>query len=69
MHLKKDNTDAYVFKLSTEIQDKYHDYIMGTEFCDLAAVFPSDEIISLRLPDSASNFTAEVGNHYCFETK
>ena len=68
VHLKKDRTDTSVYQqLFMEIQDRYRDHISvytdgsrdgNSVAC--ATVFPSDNIISMRLPDSASVFTAEV---------
>ena len=41
-----------------EMRDRYRDHMPIYVVC--ATVFPSDSIISMRLPDSASIFTAEV---------
>ena len=50
-----------------EIRDKYRDYISiytdgswDGNYVACATVVPSDTIIYIRLPDSASIFTAEV---------
>ena len=50
-----------------EIRDWYRDHIPVYTDCSwdrnsvaCATVFPSDNVISMRLPDSASVFTAEV---------
>jgi len=68
VHLKKDRTDASIYKQHfMEIQEKYRDFIPiytdgsrdGNSVAS-ATVFPSDSIVSMRLPDSASVFTAEV---------
>ena len=69
LHLKKDRTDASIYQqLFMEIRDRYHDYIPvytdGTRDGNAVpcpTVFPSNTVISMRLPDSASVFTAEVG--------
>ena len=68
VYLKKDQTDASIYQqLFMEIRDRYRDYIPvytdGSRdgngvACD--TVFPSNIVISMRLPDSASVFTAEV---------
>ena len=68
VHLKKDRTDASIYQqLFMEIRDRYRDYIPvytdgsrdGNDVV-CATVFPSNTVISMRLPDSASVFTAEV---------
>ena len=50
-----------------EIQDRYRDYIpvyadgsRDGNYVACAPVYPSDTVISMRLPDSASVFTAAV---------
>ena len=68
VHLKKDCTHASVYQqLFMEIRDRYRDHIpvytdgsRDGNSVACATVFPSDNIISMRLPDSASVFTAEV---------
>ena len=68
VHLKKDRTDASVYQqLFMEIRDRYRDHIPvytdGSRDGNSVAcvtVFPSDNVISMRLPDLASVFTAEV---------
>ena len=68
VHLKKDRTDASIYQqLFMEIRDRYRDYIpvytdgsRDGNAVACATVFPSNTIISMRLPDSASVFTAEV---------
>ena len=68
VHLKKDCTDAPVYQqLFMEIRNSYCDYIpVYTEgsrngnSVACATVFPSDTILLMRLPDSASIFTAEM---------
>ena len=68
VHLKKDRTDASIYQhLFLEIQDKYRDYIpvytdgsRDGNSVACATVFPSDTELSMRLPDSASIFTAEI---------
>ena len=68
VHLKKYHTDASDYQqLFMEIRDRYHDYIPvytdGSRdgySVDCATVFPSNTVISMRLPDTASVFTAEV---------
>ena len=67
VHLKKDCTDAHVYqRLFMKKRDMYRDHIPiyadglrdGNVAC--ATVFPSDTVISMKLPNSASVFTAEV---------
>ena len=68
VHLKKDRTDASIYKkLFIEIRDRYLDYTpvytdgsrdLNSVTC--AAVFPSNTVISMRLPDSA--VTVEILN-------
>ena len=65
VHLKKDLTDASIYQqLFMEIRDRYRDYIPvytdGSWDVACAIVFPSNTVISMRLPDSASVFTADV---------
>ena len=66
VHLKKDRTDASIYQqLFMEIRDRYCDYMYTDGSQDgnavaCAIVFPSNTVISMRLPDSASVFTAEV---------
>ena len=68
MPLKKDTIDASIHKqLFMEIRDGYRDYIPlytdGSEDANsvaCATVFPSNTVISMRLPDWASIFTAEI---------
>ena len=68
VHLKKDRTDASIYQqLFMEIRDRYCDYIpvytYGSRDRNAVACatgFPSHTVISMRLPDSASVFTAEV---------
>ena len=50
-----------------EIRDRYRDYISvytdgsrDGNYVACAAIFPSNTVISMRLPDSASVFTAEM---------
>ena len=71
MHLKKDRTDASIYqKLFIEIRVRYRGYIPvytdssrdGKSMAGLR-VFPSNIIISMRLPDSASIFNAEIRPH------
>ena len=64
VHLKKDRTDASIYQqLFMEIRDRYRDYIPvytdGSRDGNAVAC-PSNTVISMRLPDSASVFTAEV---------
>ena len=68
VHLKKDQTDASIYQqLFMEIRDRYRDHIPvytdgsrdGISVA-CATVFPSDITFSMRLPDSASIFTAEI---------
>ena len=66
--MKKDRTDASIYpKLFMELQDRYHDYIpvytdssRDGNSVACATVFPSNTIISMRLPDSVSIFTTEI---------
>ena len=66
--LKKDRTDASIYQqLFMEIRDRYRDYIpvytdgsRDGNAVACATVFPPNTVISMRLPDSASVFTAEV---------
>ena len=66
--MKKDRTDASVYhQILMEMQDRYRDYIpvytdgsRDGNYVACATVFPSDTVISMRLPDSASMFTVEV---------
>ena len=68
VHLKKDRTDASIYQqLFMEIRDGYRGYIpvytdgsRDGNAVACATVFPSNTVISMRLPDSASVFTAEV---------
>ena len=68
VQLKKDQTDASIYQqLFMEIRDRYRDYIPvytdGSRDGNAVAcstVFPSNTVISMILPDSASVFTAEV---------
>ena len=68
VHLKKDRTDASVYQQPfMEIRDRYREYIpvytdgsRDGNAVACATVFPSNTVISMRLPDSASIFTAEV---------
>ena len=68
VHLKKDRTDASIYQqLFMEIRDRYRDYIpvytdgsRDGNAVACATVFPLNTVISIRLPDSASVFTAEV---------
>ena len=68
VHLKKDRTDASIYKqLFMEIRDRYRDYIpvytddsRDGNAVACATVFSSNTVISMTLPDSASVFTAEV---------
>ena len=68
VHLKKDRTDSSIYQqLFLEIRDKYRDYIpvytdgsRDGNSVACATVFPSDTELSMRLPDSASIFTAEI---------
>ena len=65
---KKDRTDASIYQhLFMEIRDRYRDHIpvytdgsRDGNAVACATVFPSNTVISMRLPDSASVFTAEV---------
>ena len=67
-HLKFFSTDASIYQqLFMEIRDRYRDYIpvytdgsRDGNAVACATVFPSNTVISMRLPDSASVFTAEV---------
>ena len=68
VHLKKDRTDASIYQqLFLEIRDRYSDYIpvytdgsQDRNSVACATVFPSYTEFSIRLPDSASIFTAEI---------
>ena len=68
VHLKKDQTDASIYQqLFMEIRDRYRDHIpvytdgsRDGNSVACATVFPSDITFSMRLPDSASIFTAEI---------
>ena len=66
VHVMKDRTDASVYKqLFMAIRERYRDYIpvyTGTsrDGSSVACVFPSDTVIFMRLPDSASIVTAEI---------
>ena len=68
VHLKKDRTDASVYKqLFMEIRDRHRDCIpvytdgpLDGRSVACSTVFLSDIVISRRLPDSASIFTAEI---------
>ena len=68
VHLKNDRTDASIYQqLFMEIRDRYRDHIpvytdgsRDGNAVACATVFPSNTVISMRLPDSASVFTAEV---------
>ena len=69
MHLKKDGTDASVYKqLFIEIRDGYCDYIpvhtdgsRDWNYEVYTTVFPANIVISMRLPDSTSIFTGQFG--------
>ena len=68
VHLKKDRTYASIYqKPFMEIRDWYRDHIpvytdgsRDGNSVTCATVFPSDITFSMRLPDSASIFTAEI---------
>ena len=68
VHLKKDRTDASIYQqLFMEIRDRYRDHIpvytdgsRDGNVVACATVFPPNTVISMKLPDSASVFTAEV---------
>ena len=68
VHLKNDRTDASIYQQRfLEIRDKYRHYIpvytdgsRDGNSVACATVFPSDTELSMRLPDSASIFTAEI---------
>ena len=68
VHLKKDRTDAFVYQqLFMEIRERYRNHIpvytdgsRDGNVVACATVFPSNTVISMILPDSASVFTAEV---------
>ena len=66
VHLKKDRTDASIYQqLFMEIRDRYRDYIPvytdgSRDGNAVACACPSNTVISMRLPDSAFVFTAEV---------
>ena len=65
---EKDQTDASIYQqLFLEIRDRYRDYIpvytdgsRDGNSVACATVFSSNTEFSLRLPDSASIFTAEI---------
>ena len=68
VHLWKDRTDAAVYQqLFTKIRDRFRDHIPvytdgsrdGNDMA-CATFFPSNTVISVILPDSASIFTAEI---------
>ena len=62
--MRKDRTDASVYQqLFMEIRDRYRDHIpisRDVNYVACATVFPSNSVISMRLPDSASIFSAEI---------
>ena len=68
IHLKKNQTDASIYqKPFMEIQNRYCDYIhvytdgsWDGNSVTCATGFPSNTIISFRLLDSVSIFTAEI---------
>ena len=68
VHLKKDRTDASIYQQHfLEIRDRHHNHIpvytdgsRDRNYLACATVFPSDTEFSMRLPDSASIFTAEI---------
>ena len=68
VHLKKDRTDASVYlQLFMEIRDRCRDYVpvytdesRDGNYVAYAALFPSDTVISMILPDSPSLFIAEI---------
>ena len=68
VHLKKERRDASVYQqLFMEIRDRYRDcipvYTDGSRdgnFVACVTVLPSDTVISMQLPYSASIFTAKV---------
>ena len=62
MHVKKDRIKASTYKqLLMEIRNRYHGYIpVCTYRLRDATVLASDTVISMRLPDSASIFTAKI---------
>ena len=68
VHLKKDRTDASVYQqLFMEIRDRYREHIpvytdgsRDGHSVACATGFPSNTVIYMRLPDSASIFTAEI---------
>ena len=68
LHLKKGRTDASAYQqVFMEIRDRYRDHIpVDTDgsrdghSVACATVFPSDTVISMIFPDSASVFNAEV---------
>ena len=68
MHLKKNRTYASIYqKLFLEIRDRYRDYIpvytdgsRGGNSAACATFFPSNTILSMRLPDLVPIFTTEI---------
>ena len=67
VHLKKDHTDASVYQqLFMELRNRYRDHILvytdGSRNRNVACTtpFPSDTVLSMIFPDSASIFTVEV---------
>ena len=68
VHLKKDRIDASFYQQRfREIRYRYHNHIpvytdgsQDGNSVACATVFPSNTVISMRLPDSASIFTAEI---------
>ena len=68
MHLKKYRTDASVYQqLFMEIRHRCRDHIpvytdgsRDGNYVACATVFPSDTVVSMRLPDSAFIFMAEI---------
>ena len=68
VHLKNDRRDTSIYQqLCLEIRDRYRDYIPvytdGTRvgnYMACATIFPPDTDFSMRLPDSAYIFTAEM---------
>ena len=66
--LKKVRTDASIYQqLFMEIRDRYRDHIhvytdgsRDGKYVACVKVFPSNTVIYMRLPDSASIYTAEV---------
>ena len=69
MHLKNDRTDASVYRqLFIEIRDRYGDYIpvytdgsRNGHYVACATFLQSDTVISMRLSDSTSILTANIG--------